>query len=405
MKAAAVLALFFAAALIPACGPDDELDADTAGDPAADEPGTAAADEPIGDDFAAPDPAPPGCGDDCDDIPDNPRIEIVHPLVVPDEEGDGPVTPMALSGPIVGSHMVTKRYAGFHVHASTGSALLSVAPHGGVADDALHPNRNPSGTIPAGHTVTVVQVAPHNGYMKVRYGGVVGWIQTSKLLWRNPSLTKVKFAMQSTTARNAFFKHQILRSRWNKDGPLHSGNCAPTSLAMGAEVMGAESSGLSIEQSIHRVRHTYDAGLHESDGTNRAEIKSAAIALGLNTHALTTDVSPSAALTRLKGQLDAGRVVVLVGEPGKPNAGPTVYERAFNRAYAHAIQGGATLSHSTYDFNGHHAILVLGRDSAGNYVVGDPISEVGFIALTPAEMKDFMTRFAGNRGTGVAVWK
>ena len=205
--------------------------------------------------------------------------------------------------------------------------------------------------------------------------------------------------------RNAFFKHQIRRNLWNKDGPSHSGNCAPTSLAMAAHVFGAEPAGLSVEESIHRIRAKYDSGLHESRGTTRAQIETASRAINMHVQPLRTDVSPTTALTRLRGQLNLGRVVVLSGLPGKPNAGPTLYERAFTRAYAAAIARGMTLRHSTYDFNGGHSILVMGVDSSGRYVVGDPISEVGFVALTAAEMKDYMTRFTGARGTGNAVWK
>ena len=70
-----------------------------------------------------------------------------------------------------------------------------------------------------------------------------------------------------------------------------------------------------------------------------------------------------------------------------------------------AIRRGARLRHRSYDFNGGHSILVLGRDANGRYVVGDPISEVGYLAITGGELKDFMTRFTGARGVGNAVWK
>lgn len=417
----AALLLAASAALAPACAP---------GEPGSDERDAAGLDEgpAIGADYAEPDvPADPaaGCGEDCD-IPAHAEVIEVTPTdpsppddeAAPDEPGapdeeaagadesdtGGSDSSIALDGPAVGSKMVTKRYAGFHRNANDDSALLSVAPHGGVSDDSLHPQRNPTGTIPPGHTVILQQVAPNNGYLKVKYAGVVGWVKSSKLAWRDPTLSRVQFALQPSV-RNAFFKHQILRSKWNKDGPLHSGNCAPTSLAMAANILGKESATLSVEQSIHRVRRLYDGGLHESDGTTRGEIHEAAGELGLNVHGLTSDLSPSAALDRLNNQLAAGRLVVLQGQPGKPNAGPTAYEQAFTRAYRDAIEGGASLPHSSYNFNGRHSVLVLGKDGQGRYVVGDPISEVGFVAITAAEMKDFMTRFTGQRGTGNAVWR
>jgi len=100
-------------------------------------------------------------------------------------------------------------------------------------------------------------------------------------------------------------------------------------------------------------------------------------------------------LTRIDQQLAAKRVVVLEGQPGIANAGATTYQKAFNRAYA-----AAGLS-SSYTFDGRHSIPVLGKDSAGKYVVGDPISEVGMVALTGAELKDFFARWGDS---GNAVW-
>ncbi|MCC7109455.1 MAG: hypothetical protein IT382_09215 [Deltaproteobacteria bacterium] len=370
----------------------------------------------VGDAYDAPEPAADpaaGCGEDCDlsevgGVEEVPREDPAPPdpeggdADAPSDAEDAPA--LALDGPVVGSTMITKGYAGFHRQPSDSSSLISVAPHGGVGSDSLHPQRSPSGTIPRGKRVTLMQVAPDHGYLKVRFDGVTGWVKASKLLWRDPSLSRVQFALQPA-ARNAFFKHQILRGKWNKDGPTSSGNCAPTSLAMAANVLGKESAAHSVEQSIHRVRRLYDGGLHEREGTTRGEIHEAASELGLHVHGLTSDLSPSAALTRLNNQLAAGRLVILQGQPGKPNAGPTDYERAFTRAYQAAIADGASLAHSSYNFDGRHSILVLGKDGNGKYVVGDPISEVGFVALSASELKDFMTRFTGQRGTGNAVWR
>jgi hypothetical protein len=400
-------------AFAAACGPDLDDDAGAG----ADADGPPAADEPIGDDVTdLPDLEPSnGCGVDCDDIPADPQVIEVEPDgdagaddADADDGGDDVISAdnpavIASGGPVAGSKMTVKRYAGLHAHASADSALLSAAPHGGVADDSLHPYRNPTGIIPGGKSVTVVDPTLHSGFMKVKYAGVTGWVTNSKLAFRPSSQSRLAFAKQASV-RNAFFKHQIHRSMWNKDGPMHSGNCAPTSLAMAVAVFGKETSTQSVEQSIHRMRHVYDPGLHEGNGTTRSEIRDAAVAAGLHVHVLSSDVSPSAGLTRLNGQLSSGRAVVLTGEPGKPNSGPSLYEQAFNRAYAAAIADGAELPHSHYDFNGHHAILVLGRDGNGKYIVGDPLSEVGFITLTANEMKDFMTRWSGQRGTGVAVW-
>jgi hypothetical protein len=310
----------------------------------------------------------------------------------------------AAAGPVAGSKMLVSSYAAFRRSPSSTASRLSVAPRGGVTTNRLHPNRSPSGFITPGQTVTLVDPVAVNGYLKVRYDGVTGWVGRSRLIWRDPRVSRLTLAKRASV-RNAYFKHQILRPKWNKDGPTSSGNCAPTSLAMAAMVFGAEPAGLSVEESIHRVRSKYDSGLHEHDGTTRSEVELAARRIGLNVQPLRTDVAPATGMRRLNDQLALGRAVVLFGLPGKPNAGPTLYEQAFTRAYAAAIRNGETLRHSTYNFNGGHAILVLGRESSGRYIVGDPISEVGFITLSADEMRDFITRFARNRGVGNAVWK
>lgn len=375
----------------------------------------------VGEDYAAPDVEPGadvdaahGCGEDCD-IPsptDGGEVVEVAPEdpVAPSDDDAAPSPPTseangaALHGPVAGSTMITRRYAGFHRHPEDGSALLAVAPHGGVDPDGRHPSANPKGLIPPGKRVTLVHVAPQHGYLKVRFDGVTGWVKAAKLAWRDPSLSPVRFALQ-LEVRNAFFKHQISRGRWNKDGPRSSANCAPTSLAMAANVLGKERAGASVEQSIHRVRRLYDGGLHEGDGTTRGEIHEAARELGLHVRGLTSDLPPAAALERVNRQLAAGRLVILQGQPGRPHHGPTPYERAFTRAYRAAMNDGARLPHVSYDYDGRHSILVLGRDGNGRYVVGDPISEVGFVELSGGELKDFMTRFTGQRGTGNAVWR
>lgn len=345
-----------------------------------------APDDGTGTDVTSPDPGGPDPCLDRDECPSG------------DESTGLPPDPNALR---VGSVLVTTTYAGFYTSASSASAPIDVAPHGGVADDSLHPYRNPIGVLPPSREVSLLDVTPKAGFYNVKIGTKGGWVSTHKLAAIDTQVSQLEFAMRPAV-RNAYFKHQIRRTQWNKDGPMHSGNCSPTSLAMAIDALGKEPAGLSVEQSIHRVRSVYDSGLHESEGTSRAEIALAANKLGMKVAGLNTRLSADAMLKRLSDQLGLGRVVVLEGEPGNPNtSSPSTYEDAFNDAYAAAIKKGASLSHSTYDFDGYHAVAVIGKDVAGKYIVGDPLSEVGFVALTAAQMKDFFTRWGG---TGNAVY-
>jgi hypothetical protein len=295
-------------------------------------------------------------------------------------------------GPVVGSAFIVRAYAAFRGSASATAPLItSAAPHGGVHDPEHGPGQ-PLGYLPQGQVVTLAALTPVNGYSHVRYDGKIGWIQSSRLAWVDPRVKPFDFANRPAV-RNAFFKNQLHRAAWNKDGAYYSGTCAPTSLAMGARIFGKEPNGLSIEQSIHRSRLSYGV-TSDHLGTNRFQIRQGAHALGLNVAPLDTLLSGPAMLSRIATQLALKRVVVLEGQPGL--AGPaSTYQQAFNRAYA---QAGINTS---YTFDGRHSIAVIGRETDGGYIVGDPISEVGMVTLTGAELKDFFARWGG---TGNAVW-
>lgn len=301
----------------------------------------------------------------------------------------GPASPWAVGAKILVRGYVTFRSA----PSSTASAVTTVDPNGGVTDSA-HGGGMPRGQLTPGQVVTLASATKSSGYYRVTYDGKTGWLPASWLEPLPTSGSRVAFAL-GTRVRNAFFKHQLHRSKWNKDGPYSSGTCAPTSLAMAVHFFGKEPTGLSVEQSIHRARLSYGA-TSDGTGTFRSQITTGAKKLGLNVKSLDTRLSLASMLSRIDTQLAAKRAVVLEGQPGIANAGATTYQKAFNRAYA-----AAGLS-NTYTFDGRHSIVVLGKDAAsGKYVVGDPLSEVGMVTLTGAELKDFFARWGG---TGNAVW-
>ncbi len=400
-KRASVFGLMVIAA---ACGPGPKLIEVPADDPTFESPD--ASDEGTGEVVKLEEPADAGpfCVEDlCPEEPGDggatePEEEEADAGVAVDagqpadagESSDAGSSPP--TGPVVGSKFVVRAYSAFRSSASASGALLtSVAPHGGVKDSDHGPGQ-PLGYLPQGQVVVLAAVAPSNGYRKVKYDGKTGWIQASRLSWVDPALKPFDFAVRPAN-RNAFFKNQLHRTAWNKDGAYFSGTCAPTSLAMAARIFGKEPGGLSIEQSIHRSRQSYGIGT-DHVGTNRYQIRQGAQALGLKVAPMDTLLSDAAMLTRIADQLAKKRVVVLEGEPGVVSTTPTAYQQAFNLAYA------AAGSSAKYTFDGRHSIAVIGRDGAG-YVVGDPISEVGMVVLTGSQLKDFFARWGG---TGNAVW-
>ena len=285
-----------------------------------------------------------------------------------------------------GAKVLVRGYVSFRTAARADAGTLnSIDPAGGVTDSA-HSGGMPRGLVPPGQGVTLVTGTRTNGFYQVRYAGQTGWISASWLAPLDPTSTRYETVVQPPV-RNAFFKHQLHRTRWNKDGPSSSGTCAPTSLAMAVHAFGKEPAGLSVEESIHRVRQSYGATT-DSTGTFRAQITAGARALGMSVRVLDTRLSLADMLTRIDGQLAAQRMVVLEGQPTS----------AYQLAFDHAYQAASLSNH--YTFGGRHTIVVIGKEGTG-YVVGDPLSEVGMVKLTGAELKAFFTTWGG---TGNAVW-
>jgi hypothetical protein len=181
---------------------------------------------------------------------------------------------------------------------------------------------------------------------------------------------------------NKFFKRQVRHPKWNPTGPLFSGNCAPTSLAMAAKIFHREPAGLTIEQSIDRVRVMMNKP-SDSGGASSAQVRLGAQRLGLKLRAMP------------KGDLDEElakkHVVVLMGYPGLDGtSSPSAYQKAFRTAGYY------------YTFDGFHSIAVFGKTATGKYVVADPLSKIGVITMTRAQMSDYWKRWGGS---GTAVWR
>lgn len=313
-------------------------------------------------------------------------------------------------GFVVGAKLLVKTYAAFRKLPDSSAALITdIEPHGGVNE----PNHGTStaGAITPAQLVTLASDVPSNGHYKVTFDGKTGWVGASKLAALDSTVGKVEYALR-TANRNAFFKHQLYRTLWNRDGRTDSsGNCAPTSLAMAVRILGKEPAFLSVEQSVHLIRSKYENPIQEQSGTTAAEIHRAAQAMGVTPTRMYDKSSASDGMAAINAHLAAGRMIVLEGRPGDPNqprnstghtGATTAYEKALTRYYT-SYTGSTPLRYSRYDFDGRHSILVLGREASGNYVVGDPFCEVGFVSLTAAAMKDFIVRDAGHYGSGNAV--
>ncbi len=306
--------------------------------------------------------------------------------------GAGGSTPDAGSGgPQVGSKLLVRTYAYLRKSASDSAGVVeSIAPNGGI-DDANHPGQ-PLGLIPPGQEVTVEAAGVTNGYYNVRYDGKVGFVGKQKVVPLDESVHAVERAMKPE-ARDAFFKRQVRWAKYNQDGPSSSSNCGPTSMAMARSIFRKEPSGLSVEQSIHKVRAAC-CGLGDSDATSSTELVNASEKLGLAGVRFGAFGSNEATLDNMDQELDKKRVFMLRGRPGLDyRAAMTAAHKAAGVSYKY------TFGVESDDF---HFILVVGRLSSGKYVVADPLSRVGMVEIGRPDLKSYINE--SKNGSGVS-WR
>lgn len=203
---------------------------------------------------------------------------------------------------------------------------------------------------------------------------------------------------------NEFFKRQAYSAKYNPhpdkllNGKLvfayRNGNCGPTSLAMAVKAFGLEEKRASKnpEDSIDLARNAMTLPIDKRHptawdtlkepasndvGTFQFQTERGAQRLGLKTHK--TAVDNRHPLKALDAAFAKGHMVLLGGQPGQPGKGYTAYEQAMR----------ARSGDTTYSFDQGHAILVMGKDSAGRYLVADPLSRNGVVHLTAKEMSSF----------------
>ncbi len=95
-------------------------------------------------------------------------------------------------------------------------------------------------------------------------------------------------------------------------------------------------------------------------------------------------------MDRLDKQLGWNRTVVLEGKPG------TKYRNRMTEAYA-----AAGLKSSSYYYTGTHSILAVAHLDNGEYLVADPLSEVGMVTMSRKRLKSFISQWGG---TGTSVY-
>jgi hypothetical protein len=297
----------------------------------------------------------------------------------PVEEGEPEEPTPEDTGLEAGDKMLVRKYTYFRKSPKPeGDVIKAIAPNGG-ASGAGHGN-NPAGMVVPGQRVTLLDPMPDNGYLKVRYDEREGWISRKKLIYLDKSVHPVDFAMRPKV-RNAFFKRQVRWWEFNQDGPMSSSNCGPTSMAMARAIFRKEPMGLSVEQSIHKVRDACCGG-SDSQSTLMSDLVSADGKLGLDAVFHSPRATLEAAMDFIDSQLKKKKLFQLRGRAG------SAYRSAMTAAHKDAgVSYTYTFGAGPSDF---HSILVVGLLDNGKYLVADPLSRVGMVPLTRAKLKSYI---------------
>lgn len=186
----------------------------------------------------------------------------------------------------------------------------------------------------------------------------------------------------SVEQANAYFTTQWAGgSPYNTQTGVDYGcsDCGPTSTLMIAASLGLTDApnSATAEDQIDRVRDLalgYDSS--ESQGTNEGQMANAISAMGGTSEYL--DMS----LSQVDQALASGQRVLIAGNP-------------WGAWGADMDANGQYLNHQN---PGAHFVAILGKTPDGQYLVADPLSAVGVIAVSGDQIQEFWNEGAGNSG-------
>ncbi len=200
------------------------------------------------------------------------------------------------------------------------------------------------------------------------------FVRTSRL----PSATTAPVSRRLSADPNAYFVTQFYHPRWNPQGPDGSTNCGPASLTMALKAFGLAPAGVidprNIEGFIDKTRRSMmgtenDLQLSSDDDVLRGALASGAQAQKVH------------GLAGVERAVSEGKLVVLAGNPA-------AYGYRFGEDQLKAFDGG-------------HFITVT--HMVGDRVwINDPLSQIGSLEITRAELNRYMAH--QNWNVGVAVW-
>lgn len=197
---------------------------------------------------------------------------------------------------------------------------------------------------------------------------------------------------------NTFFITQY-QGPYNPNSPnTSSSNCGPTSLAMIMKILGTMPRGLIGEQAVDYARALMLPGLRATRGTSITTTSGETVWLLDIDSGADSYINMDEMLTGARdgGMPGASHQTGWVAFEAALNAGqPVVLEGNISADWRAVFADHQTESPGTYQSGGDgHWIAVLGKAPDGRYLVADPMYSGGAVAMTQAELAQFLARQA-----------
>lgn len=167
-------------------------------------------------------------------------------------------------------------------------------------------------------------------------------------------------------------------SRYNPGAAANNRDCGPASVLMALRMVGLKLpggvGGLSAQAQIDGVRSLAGKAARAVETTNH-DLNRALRRAGAR-------VRETFSHSEIAAAIRSGRPVILNGNPRNPGA------------YGHGFSADRMLP-----YNGMHWVTVSGYDNAtGNFIVNDPLSKVGPVAVSPSQLEAYRSG-----GMGIVV--
>jgi hypothetical protein len=183
------------------------------------------------------------------------------------------------------------------------------------------------------------------------------------------------------TANDYWTKHIAqFHGKYLPDGPSMRPNCGPASVTMALRMIGLDIPGYSGQN----TEGVLDKARIMGTGTNNTQVGTTDSELERIIEGSGGRWSESSNLSEMLGWAKQGIPIVLSGNPSQ----------AWNKRYS---------NDQVYQFDGGHWVTLSGYDpSTGYYIVNDPLSQIGPIYVSEAELQTYNS---SHGGIGIAVFR